>query len=126
MALGSVSISGMSQKEKERLMYMDGKLVWSSESPFNVTAPGNVDYIVVKNVVPCTSENPSQNIPTEIRIAKGYKGRIGLYQQTNNSINSAWSWDIATITFGTDCKISTSYPGYNYRGGLTIEGYQYI
>ena len=31
MALGSVAVSGgMSKKEKERMMYMDGKLVWSA------------------------------------------------------------------------------------------------
>lgn len=30
MALGSVSVPGMSKKTKERLMYMDGKLVWSA------------------------------------------------------------------------------------------------
>ena len=44
MALGSVAISGgMSKKTKERLMYMDGKLVWSAvmgaSSGMSTTAP---------------------------------------------------------------------------------------
>jgi hypothetical protein len=53
MALGSVAVSGgMSKKEKERMMYMDGKLVWSAamgaSSGMSTTAPAEVDYIVVK------------------------------------------------------------------------------
>lgn len=53
MALGSVAISGgMSKKTKERLMYMDGKLVWSAvmgaSSGMKHHCPGEVDYIVVK------------------------------------------------------------------------------
>ena len=53
MALGSVAISGgMSKKAKERLMYMDGKLVWSAamgtSGGLSATAPDTVDYIVVK------------------------------------------------------------------------------
>lgn len=53
MALGSVAVSGgMSKKEKERMMYMDGKLVWSAamgaSSSMSTTAPAEVDYIVVK------------------------------------------------------------------------------
>ena len=53
MALGSVAVSGgMSKKEKERMRYMDGKLVWSAamgaSSGMSTTAPAEVDYIVVK------------------------------------------------------------------------------
>ena len=55
MALGSVAISGgMSKKTKERLMYMDGKLVWSaamgSSGGTSAKAPDTVDYLVVKPV----------------------------------------------------------------------------
>ena len=53
MALGSVAISGgMSKKTKERLMYMDGKLVWSAamgvSGGLSATAPDTVDYIVAR------------------------------------------------------------------------------
>ena len=38
MALGSVSVPGMSKKTKERLMYMDGKLVWSAAMDASLAA----------------------------------------------------------------------------------------
>ena len=52
MALGSVSVPGVSKKAKERMMYMDGKLIWSAamgeSGSSSVTAPDGVDYIIVK------------------------------------------------------------------------------
>ena len=43
MALGSVSVPGVSKKAKERMMYMDGKLIWSAamgeSGSSSVTAP---------------------------------------------------------------------------------------
>lgn len=53
MALGSVAVSGgMSKKTKERLMYMDGKLVWSAamgmSGGLSAPAPDTVDYIIVR------------------------------------------------------------------------------
>ena len=54
MALGSVSVPSMSKKAKERMMYMDGKLIWSAAmgpaGSSSVTAPAGVDYIIVKQL----------------------------------------------------------------------------
>ena len=64
MALGSVAVSGgMSKKAKERLMYMDGKLVWSAamgmSGGLSATAPDTVDYIIVRPMAIVTPSSGS-------------------------------------------------------------------
>lgn len=64
MALGSVAVSGgMSKKAKERLMYMDGKLVWSAAmgtyGGLSATAPDTVDYIIVRPMAMTTPSSGS-------------------------------------------------------------------
>ena len=83
MALGSVAISGgMSKKTKERLMYMDGKLVWSAvmgaSSGMSTTAPAEVDYIVVKpmalllQILALTRSKKRHGLPEEAQVM--YRG----------------------------------------------------
>lgn len=121
MALGSVAISGgMSKKTKERLMYMDGKLVWSSSS-FSGTVPDTVDYLIVKNVAP-----KSTGFLHTARVARGGNGCIALYQKTSNYNSGTWGLSYATLTFKADGSLSMSYPGLSYDSQLHIEGYQYI
>ena len=81
MALGSVAVSGgMSKKTKERLMYMDGKLVWSAamgtSGGTSAKAPDTVDYLVVKSVAVdyADSSYNGKMSPgaTGVRVARGW------------------------------------------------------
>ena len=134
MALGSVAISGgMSKKTKERLMYMDGKLVWSAamgdSSGTSAKAPDTVDYLVVKPVA--SSSMPGQynglTSPgaTEVRVARGCSAAITASQCTeSSSYRELVSY--ATVTFASDGTIRLSYRYRSLNGCISVEGYQYL
>ena len=120
MALGSVSVPSMSKKAKERMMYMDGKLIWSAamgkSGSSSATAPDEVDYIIVK---------PSGTAYNDVRIARGCTGTTTI-EQSSYANGSDASPGYATVTFASNGKISYSHPQYYSLGGFTVEGYQYI
>lgn len=123
MALGSLAISGgMSKQEKERLMYMDGKLVWSaamgSGGVSSATAPDEVDYIVARAL----SGKGGIAVVGCVRIARGCTGNIPLYYRNANSSG----YDYGKITFTSAGKISYTYPSNTLMDTFTVEGYQYI
>lgn len=82
MALGSVAVSGgMSKKTKERLMYMDGKLVWSAamgmSGGLSATAPDTVDYIIVRPMaMTISSSGSAYTQPKDARVARGGTGNV--------------------------------------------------
>lgn len=119
MALGSVSVPGVSKKAKERMMYMDGKLIWSAAmgpaGSSSVTAPAGVDYIIVKQ---------RETAYKDVRIARGCTGTTSLLQSSKYSSESVMLY--ATVTFDSNGKISYSYPYDSAFGKFTVEGYQYI
>lgn len=131
MALGSVAISGgMSKKTKERLMYMDGKLVWSaamgSSGGTSAKAPDTVDYLVVKPVsssYPSATNNGRTNPgATEVRVARGGSAATNILQY-----NGSYSLtEYVTVTFASDGTIRLSYPYNSLRGCISVEGYQYL
>ena len=120
MALGSVSVPGVSKKEKGRMMYMDGKLIWSAamgkSGSSSVTAPDGVDYIIVKQ---------RETAYKDVRIARGCTGTTTI-RQADSSIGSGAVDAYATVTFASNGKISYSYPSYHAFSSFTVEGYQYI
>lgn len=120
MALGSVSVPSMSKKAKERMMYMDGKLIWSAamgkSGSSSVTAPDGVDYIIVKQ---------RETAYNDVRIARGCSGTTTI-RSGSSSNGSGSSDDYATVTFASNGKISYSHSGYYVFSGFTVEGYQYI
>ena len=125
MALGSVSVPGTSKKAMERMMYMDGKLVWSAamgnSGGLSVTAPDTVDYIVVR----VTSVHSTTGKDT--KIARGCSGNIALWQYSNLSSSSGdLGYYYGKVSFASEGKISVSYPKNNYNDYFTVEGYQYI
>ncbi len=131
MALGSVAISGgMSKKTKERLMYMDGKLVWSAamgaSGGTSAKAPDTVDYLVVKSVAANYSNgnNCSLTSPgaTEVRVARGCSAAINGCQYTNSNGYTSH----VTVTFASDGTIRLSYPCSSLNGCISVEGYQYL
>ena len=79
MALGSVSVPGVSKKAKERMMYMDGKLIWSaamgSSGGTSAKAPDTVDYLVVKPVSISYASTDTNVLAspgaTEVRVTRG-------------------------------------------------------
>ena len=120
MALGSVSVPSMSKKAKERMMYMDGKLIWSAamgkSGSSSATAPDGVDYIIVKQ------RGTAYN---DVRIARGCTGTTTIKQgDLSNGSNTVDAY--ATVTFASNGKISYSYPSYYAFSSFTVEGYQYI
>ena len=131
MALGSVAISGgMSKKTKERLMYMDGKLVWSvamgSSGGTSAKAPDTVDYLVVK---PVTSDYQVSSYngkmspgATEVRVARGGSAATSATQYNSNNGFTAY----VTVTFASDGTIQLSYPGSSLDSCISVEGYQYL
>ena len=131
MALGSVAISGgMSKKTKERLKYMDGKLVWSAamgtSGGLSATAPDTVDYIVVR---PMTMTTPSSGAayaqPMDARVARGGTGNVA-WRQTNGRYSNAVSgYDYGKIAFDASGKITLFYPWDSNNEYLTVEGYHY-
>lgn len=135
MALGSVAISGgMSKKTKERLMYMDGKLVWSaamgSSGGTSAKAPDTVDYLVVK---PVSSSYPSatnngQTSPgaTEVRVARGCSAAINASQYNKNGNNHYYSTNYVAVTFTSDGTVRLSYPSDFLSSCISVEGYQYL
>ena len=132
MALGSVAISGgMSKKTKERLMYMDGKLVWStamgSSGGTSAKAPDTVDYLVVKPVASNYSENLyNQGLTspgaTEVRVARGGSAATNILQYNGSYTLTKY----VTVTFASDGTIRLSYPGNSLNGCISVEGYQYL
>ena len=120
MALGSVSVPSMSKKAKERMMYMDGKLIWSAamgkSGSSSATAPDGVDYIIVKQ---------RETAYKDVRIARGCSGTTTIKQDdSSNGSNAVDAY--ATVTFASNGKISYSYPQYYSFSSFTVEGYQYI
>lgn len=129
MALGSVAISGgMSKKAKERLMYMDGKLVWSavmgSSGGTSAKAPDTVDYLVVKPVASSIASSSSTSPgATEVRVARGGSAATSAAQYYSSG--SAFAGYV-TVTFASDGTIRLSYPSDNLKGCISVEGYQYL
>lgn len=128
MALGSVAISGgMSKKTKERLMYMDGKLVWSaamgSSGGTSAKAPDTVDYLVVKPVSSfLSSGNLTSPGATEVRVARGGSAAIGAAQYNGSSTYMSY----VAVNFASDGAIRLSYPASSLNGCISVEGYQYL
>lgn len=132
MALGSVAISGgMSKKTKERLMYMDGKLVWSvamgSSGGTSAKAPDTVDYLVVKPVSSNYPENLTNNGrtspgATEVRVARGGSAATNILQYNGSYSLTGY----VTVTFASDGTIRLSYPYNSLQGCISVEGYQYL
>lgn len=132
MALGSVAISGgMSKKTKERLMYMDGKLVWSavmgSSGGTSAKAPDTVDYLVVKPVAYVYLSGSANSVltnpgATEARVARGCSAAINAPQRNSN----VFFTDYVTVTFAMDGTIRLSYPSSSLSGCISVEGYQYL
>lgn len=127
MALGSVAISGgMSKKAKERLMYMDGKLVWSAamgtSGGLSATALDTVDYIVVKPMsIPSSGYAQSK----DARVARGGTGNVAWYQTTGSYSNARSAYAYGKIAFDASGKITLSYPWDSNNEYLTVEGYHY-
>lgn len=136
MALGSVAVSGgMSKKAKERLMYMDGKLVWStamgSSGGTSAKAPDTVDYLVVKPVSSNYSENlTNQGLTspgaTEVRVARGCSAAINASQYNKNGNNHYYSTNYVAVTFTSDGTVRLSYPSDSLSSCISVEGYQYL
>ena len=129
MALGSVAISGgMSKKTKERLMYMDGKLVWSaamgSSGGTSAKAPDTVDYIVVKPMAFAFADSRPYSQQKTARVARGGSGHVSWMQHSryNSSIASS---NYAKVTFSAEGNISIYYPADNSDDYCTVEGYHY-
>ena len=131
MALGSVAISGgMSKKAKERLMYMDGKLVWSAamgaSGGTSAKAPDTVDYLVVKPVAYVYSTASASVLTnpgaTEARVARGCSTAINVLQHNSNLSFVGY----VTVTFASDGTIRLSYPSSGLDGCISVEGYQYL
>ena len=134
MALGSVSVPSMSKKAKERMMYMDGKLIWSTamgaEGGTNTKAPTTVDYLVVR-AVSDTSYTGSNNIQkslgaTEVRVARGGSAAISVLQTFDGGPAATHYESYSVITFASDGSISLTWPGYSVDGCISVEGYQYL
>ena len=135
MALGSVAISGgMSKKTKERLMYMDGKLVWSAamgdSSGTSAKAPDTVDYLVVKPVarsyMPGQYNGLTSPGATEVRVARGCSAAITASQHDGSSSSYRELVSYATVTFASDGTIRVSYCYSSLNGCISVEGYQYL
>ena len=127
MALGSVAISGgMSKKTRERLMYMDGKLVWSaamgSSGGTSAKAPDTVDYLVVKPVAISIASSTMSPGATEVRVARGGSATTCIAQYNRDTTYTSY----ATVTFASDGTIRLSYPSSNLNGCISVEGYQYL
>lgn len=131
MALGSVAISGgMSKKTKERLMYMDGKLVWSAvmgaSGGTSTKAPDMVDYLVVKPVASSfASSNPTSLGATEVRVARGGSAATSAWQSSGTGSTSSSYTRYVAVKFGSDGTIKLSYPGDDLKGCISVEGYHY-
>ena len=129
MALGSVAISGgMSKKTKERMMYMDGKLVWSAAmgaySGMSTTAPAEVDYIVVKPMAFAFTNSSPYSQQKTARVARGGSGNVSWMQHSRYD-NSIASSNYAKVTFSAEGNISIYYPADNSDDYCTVEGYHY-
>lgn len=127
MALGSVAISGgMSKKAKERLMYMDGKLVWSAamgaSGGTSAKAPDTVDYLVVKPVSSFTSSSSISLGATEVRVARGGSAATSVEQYSGNTAYT----DYVTVKFASNGTIQLSYPRNSISSCISVEGYQYL
>ena len=134
MALGSVSVPSMSKKAKERMMYMDGKLIWSAamgpSGGTNTNAPAAVDYLVVRAVASSYSveTNHSQTSPgaTEVRVARGGSAAISVSQFTEYGSNAGSYVSYSVIEFASNGAVSLTWPGDSVTGCISVEGYQYL
>ena len=145
MALGSVAISGsMSKKTKERLMYMDGKLVYTGagvagKAATSLTVPETADYIVVKMLAPAALE--SSSTATAVGAAADYGStRIvrggtavamvgGLTYGFRNGVKCSGAAPVqmsfaADGTLNVDAARMESTDDYKYP--FNVEGYQYV
>ena len=146
MALGSVAISGgMSKKTKERLMYMDGKLVYTGagvagKAATSLTVPETADYIVVKMLAPAAFES-SGSTATAVGAAADYGStRImrggtavamvgGLKYDFRNGVQCSGAAPVqmsfaadGTLNVGAARTESTD----DYKYPFNVEGYQYV
>ena len=134
MALGSVSVPSMSKKAKERMMYMDGKLVWSTAMGPSVgtitNAPAAVDYLVVRAVADSypAGTNNALTSPgaTEVRVARGGSAAISVSQFTRGRTDASYSVRYSVINFASNGAVSLTWPGDSVTGCISIEGYQYL
>lgn len=130
MALGSVAVSGgMSKKAKERMMYMEGKLVWSaamgSSGGTSAKAPDTVDYLVVKPVSSSYAGTNANGLAspgaTEVRVARGGSAATSATQYNNYNGFTGY----VVVNFASDGTIRLSYPGSSLNGCISVEGYHY-
>lgn len=130
MALGSVSVHGVSKKAKERMMYMDGKLIWSaamgSSGGTSAKAPDTVDYLVVKPVASsyAGADNNGLASPgaTEVRVARGGSAATSATQYKNYKGFTGY----VVVNFASDGTIRLSYPGSDLGDCISVEGYHYL
>ena len=146
MALGSVAISGgMSKKTKERLMYMDGKLVYTGAGvagkvATSLTVPETADYIVVKMMAPAALES-SGNTSTGLGTAADYGStRIvrggtavamvgGLTYGFRNGVKCSGAAPVR-MSFAADGTLNVDAvrtdTANKYKYPFNVEGYQYV
>ena len=119
----------MSKKTKERLMYMDGKLVWSAamgtSGGLSATAPDTVDYIVVRPMSMTTSAGSAHAQPKDARVARGGTGNVAWLQTTGSYNNARTDYNYGKIDFDASGKITLYYPRDSNNEYLTVEGYHY-
>lgn len=121
MALGSVVVSGgMSKKTKERLMYMDGKLVWSAamgtSGGLSATAPDTVDYAIL-TCTACHSGMNTYRLLNGVRVVRGAEIRAALDGKTRCAVFFNQSGGLVTVGYNSNYKTRTA----TYR----VDGYHY-
>lgn len=146
------TVLGFSLTEKlkrlERMMKMDGKLVYTGtgtagETTKALTVPSAVDYIVVKMPCPVDSNDSSSNSAAMVAAAEYGSTRIVRGGAAVAMVGSGRSYD---VTGGVACKgaalvqvsftadgtvsigvVGKSLPaGYNNAYPFNVEGYQYV
>ena len=145
MALGSVAISGnMSKKTKERLMYMDGKLVYTGagvagKAATILTVPETADYIVVKMLAPAALERSSDATAVgaaadygSTRIVRGGTAVAmvgGLTYDLRNGVKCSGAAPVQ-MSFAADGTLNVDAvrtdTADNYKYPFNVEGYQYV
>ena len=145
MALGSVAISGgMSKKTKERLMYMDGKLVYTGAGvagkvATSLTVPETADYIVVKMMAPAALESGSSAVAVgtaadygSTRIVRGGTAVAmvgGMTYDFKNGVTCSGAAPVR-MSFAADGTLNVDAvrtdTANNYKYPFNVEGYQYV
>ncbi len=146
------TVLGFSLTEKlkrlERMMKMDGKLVYTGtgtagETTKALTVPSAVDYIVVKMPCPVDSNNSSSNSVAMVAAAEYGSTRIVRGGAAVAMVGGGRSYDVndgvackgaalVQVSFTADGTVSIgvvgkSLPaGYNNAYPFNVEGYQYV